>query len=40
MGGRIIIAYGRDAADVAFASHFGNVQLLKMEVTVEEITAA
>lgn len=40
MGGRIIIAYGRDAADVAFASHFGNVQLLKMEVSVEEITAA
>ncbi|BAV06909.1 transglutaminase domain protein [Filimonas lacunae] len=37
MGGRIIMAFGRDAADVAFASHFGNVQLQRMEVTVKEI---
>lgn len=36
-GGRIIMAYGRDAADVAFASHFGNVLLQKMEVNVKEI---
>ncbi|SHL99040.1 transglutaminase family protein [Chitinophaga sp. CF418] len=34
VGGRIIMAYGRDAADVAFASHFGNVVLTKMEVKV------
>ena len=38
VGGRIIMAYGRDAADVAFASHFGYVALTKMEVKVMEIT--
>lgn len=38
VGGRIIMAYGRDAADVAFASHFGNVVLRKMEVSVKELT--
>lgn len=37
VGGRIIMAYGRDAADVAFASHFGIVELQKMEVKVEEM---
>lgn len=37
VGGRIIMAHGRDAADVAFASHFGTVVLVKMEVKVEEI---
>lgn len=37
VGGRIIMAYGRDAADVAFASHFGMVELKKMEVKVEEM---
>lgn len=37
VGGRITMAYGRDAADVAFASHFGIVELQKMEVNVEEI---
>ncbi|WP_246022415.1 transglutaminase-like domain-containing protein [Filimonas effusa] len=37
VGGRIIMAYGRDAADVAFASHFGSVFLNKMEVSVKEI---
>lgn len=36
MGKRITMAYGRDAADVAFASHFGNVTLNKMEVQVRE----
>lgn len=40
MGGRIIMSYGRDAADVAFASHFGNVELRKMEVSVTEIAEA
>ncbi|SFW84945.1 Transglutaminase-like enzyme, putative cysteine protease [Chitinophaga sancti] len=37
VGGRIIMAYGRDAADVAFASHFGEVVLAKMEVKVDEL---
>jgi transglutaminase-like putative cysteine protease len=37
VGGRIVMAHGRDAADVAFASHFGNAVLVKMEVKVEEI---
>lgn len=36
LGGRIIMAYGRDAADVAFASHFGYVNLRRMEVKVVE----
>jgi transglutaminase-like putative cysteine protease len=35
-GKRITMAYGRDAADVAFASHFGVVTLAGMEVKVEE----
>jgi len=37
-GGRIVMAYGRDAADVAFASHFGNVVFQKMIINVKEIT--
>lgn len=37
VGGRIIMAYGRDAADVAFASHFGEVVLVRMEVKVEKV---
>jgi transglutaminase-like putative cysteine protease len=35
-GNRINVAYGRDAADVAFATHFGNVQLNEMIVRVDE----
>lgn len=35
-GKRITMAYGRDAADVAFATHFGPVTLEKMVVNVEE----
>lgn len=35
-GNRIKVAYGRDAADVAFASHFGPVTLNQMIVKVEE----
>ncbi|WP_317131641.1 transglutaminase family protein [Sphingobacterium alkalisoli] len=35
-GGRILVAYGRDAADVAFATHFGAVTLNEMQVSVEE----
>lgn len=33
-GNRIVIAYGRDAADVAFATHFGYATLQKMIVNV------
>jgi len=37
-GGRIAIAYGRDAADVAIYTQFGDpVELLKMSVNVERI---
>jgi transglutaminase-like putative cysteine protease len=34
-GGRIAIAYGRDAADVALATFFGAMQLKNMHVWVE-----
>lgn len=33
-GGRIVVAYGRDAADVALATLFGPFSLQRMEVTV------
>jgi transglutaminase-like putative cysteine protease len=36
-GGRIVLAYGRDANDVAFITQFGNMQMLSMNVQVEEI---
>nr|WP_308986286.1 transglutaminase family protein [Coraliomargarita sp. SDUM461004] len=37
-GGRIAIAYGRDAADVAIYTQFGNpAELLAMSVTVQRI---
>jgi transglutaminase-like putative cysteine protease len=35
-GGRIAIAYGRDAADVAFATQFGPVTLQEFQVWVGE----
>ncbi len=39
-GGRIAVAYGRDAADVAIYSQFGDpVQLLDMQVSMERIAA-
>ena len=39
-GGRIAIAYGRDAADVAIYTQFGDpVDLLRMEVTVRRMSA-
>lgn len=39
-GGRVAIAYGRDAADVAIYTQFGEpVEILRMEVTVERMTA-
>ena len=34
-GDRIIIAYGRDAADVALATQYGPLQLTEMEVWVQ-----
>lgn len=39
-GGRVAIAYGRDAADVAIYTQFGNpVDLLRMDIIVERIPA-
>jgi len=39
-GGRVAIAYGRDAADVAIYTQFGDpVELLSMNVTVERVAA-
>ncbi|RYG12963.1 MAG: transglutaminase family protein [Burkholderiales bacterium] len=32
--GRIVVAYGRDAADVAFMSNYGEMNVTHMEVTV------
>ncbi|HSG68836.1 MAG TPA: transglutaminase family protein [Planctomycetaceae bacterium] len=38
-GGRVVIAYGRDAADVAIYTQFGDpVEILRMEVSVERLT--
>lgn len=34
-GGRIVLAYGRDATDVAFITQFGNSVLISMDVKVE-----
>jgi transglutaminase-like putative cysteine protease len=36
-GNRIVIAYGRDAADVALATMFGNFTLQNMVVTVTSV---
>jgi len=35
-GGRVVIAYGRDAADVALATQFGPATLKEFHVSVEE----
>jgi transglutaminase-like putative cysteine protease len=35
-GNRIMIGYGRDAADVALTSNYGALQLVAMKVTVEK----
>ena len=37
-GNRIVLAYGRDAADVALASMFGNFTMLNMKVDVTPAT--
>jgi transglutaminase-like putative cysteine protease len=34
-GGRVVIAYGRDAADVAFISNYGALETVAMRVWVE-----
>jgi transglutaminase-like putative cysteine protease len=36
-GGRIVVAYGRDAADVALVSLFGKFNCTTMKVTVEQV---
>jgi transglutaminase-like putative cysteine protease len=36
-GNRIVIAYGRDAADVALMTQFGALELLKMNVWVNAL---
>ncbi len=35
-GNRVVLAHGRDAADVALATQFGDMQLVSMYVSVEE----
>ena len=35
--GRIVIARGRDAADVAISTHFGNAWLTRFAVVTEEV---
>ena len=34
-GGRVVLAYGRDAADVAFISNYGPLETVAMQVWVE-----
>jgi transglutaminase-like putative cysteine protease len=38
--GRIVIAKGRDAADVAISTAFGSAQLVRFNVITEEIKEA
>ena len=35
--GRIVIAKGRDAADVAISTAFGSAQLMRFNVITEEV---
>jgi transglutaminase-like putative cysteine protease len=37
-GNRVVLAYGRDASDVAFATQFGNIFLNDMQVSVEAVS--
>ena len=41
-GGRIVLAYGRDAADVAFLSDYGTqpLQINQLQVDVQELVDA
>jgi transglutaminase-like putative cysteine protease len=36
-GGRIVVAHGRDAADVAFLSNYGPLEIRQMEVSVTAV---
>ncbi|RYF29408.1 MAG: transglutaminase family protein, partial [Comamonadaceae bacterium] len=36
-GGRLVVAYGRDAADVAFLSNYGPLEIGDMKVTVHRV---
>ncbi|MBE7366701.1 transglutaminase family protein [Ramlibacter pallidus] len=36
-GGRIVVAYGRDAADVAFLSNYGPLEITDMDVSVQQV---
>jgi transglutaminase-like putative cysteine protease len=38
--GRIVMARGRDAADVAISTNFGGVQLVRFSVVTDEVTSA
>ena len=38
-GGRIVVAYGRDAADVAFLSNYAALETVGMQVKVELLQA-
>jgi transglutaminase-like putative cysteine protease len=38
--GRIVMARGRDAADVAISTNFGPVQLVRFSVVTDEVTSA
>ena len=38
-GGRVVLAYGRDAADVAFISNYGALQTVAMKVWADEAPA-
>ena len=35
-GGRVVVAYGRDIADVAFLSNYGPMKVAEMKVSVEK----
>jgi len=39
-GGRIVVAYGRDAADVAFLSNYGPLEMGEMKVAVHSVSPA
>jgi transglutaminase-like putative cysteine protease len=38
-GGRIVVAHGRDIADVAFFSNYGPMEITKMDVSVTRVEA-
>ena len=38
-GGRVVLAHGRDAADVAFVTDYGALKLRNMRVSVQELLA-